>query len=82
MSVIAASCALAGFWAAQGKLPGMTPKAESSCDDKAPKDVDAQVFTAIERFIGSWRTERNPSENTLRAYRMACILATGSFAAT
>ena len=48
----------------------MTPKAESSCDDKAPKDVDVQVFTAIERFIGSWRTERNPSENTLRAYRI------------
>ena len=48
----------------------MTPKAEAACDDKAPKNVDAQVFAAIERFIGSWRTERNPSENTLRAYRI------------
>ena len=48
----------------------MAPKAESACDDKAPKDVDAHLFSAIERFIGSWRTERNPSANTLRAYRI------------
>lgn len=48
----------------------MAPKAEAACDDKAPKDVDARLFSAIERFIGSWRTERNPSENTVRAYRI------------
>lgn len=48
----------------------MTSKAEAACGDTAPEDVDAQVFSAIERFIGSWRTERNPSENTLRAYRI------------
>lgn len=48
----------------------MAPKADAACDDKAPKDVDARLFSAIERFIGSWRTERNPSENTLRAYRI------------
>lgn len=48
----------------------MAPKADAACDDKAPKDVDARLFSAIERFIGSWRTERNPSENTVRAYRI------------
>ena len=74
----------------------MAPKADAACDDKAPKDVDARLFSAIERFIGSWRTERNPSENTVRAYRIdlldyarwakrastGCIPPTGSFAAT
>ena len=48
----------------------MAPKVDAACDDKAPKDVDARLFSAIERFIGSWRTERNPSENTVRAYRI------------
>ena len=42
----------------------MAPKAEVACDDKAPKDVDSRLFSAIEHFIGSWRNERNPSENT------------------
>ena len=59
----------------------MAPKADAACDDKAPKDVDARLYSAIERFIGSRRTERNPSETTLRAYT-GCILPTGSFAAT